>query len=99
METKLPDVLAPLLTPDEVTGRHVRLLCQDEARLGRMVRIRRCGAPAPQRPVVDTGYEREYHDVYGAGQPAGGRTGRDDLPRHAYRTDGTLPGSRPGRPP
>jgi hypothetical protein len=30
---------------------------QDEARFGRMVRIKRCWAPAPLRPVVDNGYE------------------------------------------
>jgi hypothetical protein len=29
---------------------------QDEARFGRMVRIKRCWAPVPLRPVVDNGY-------------------------------------------
>ena len=42
---------------------------QDEARFGRMVRIRRCWAPAPQRPLVDNGYEREFTYVYGAVSP------------------------------
>jgi hypothetical protein len=37
---------------------------QDEARFGRMVRIRRCWSPYPQRPVVDNGYEREFQYVY-----------------------------------
>jgi hypothetical protein len=46
---------------------------QDEARFGRMVRIRRCWAPAPQRPTVDNGYEREYTYVYGAVSPLEGQ--------------------------
>jgi len=69
---KLPEVLETLLTPAVVKGRHVRLMFQDEARFGRMVRIRRCWAPAPQRPVVDNGYEREFQYVYGAGSPLEG---------------------------
>jgi len=39
---------------------------QDEARFGRMVRIRRSWAPRPQRPMVGNGYEREFLYVYGA---------------------------------
>jgi hypothetical protein len=69
---KLPEVLATLLTPDVVKGRHVRLMFQDEARFGRMVRIRRCWAPAPHLPVVDKGYEREFQYVYGAVSPLEG---------------------------
>ena len=72
MEKKLPEVLETLLTRDGVKGRHVRLMFQDEARFGRMVRIRRCWAPAPQRPVVDNGYEREFQYVYGAVSPLEG---------------------------
>ena len=45
---------------------------QDEARFGRMVRIRRCWAPSPERPVVDNGYEREFQYVYGAVSPMEG---------------------------
>ena len=45
---------------------------QDEARFGRMVRIRRCWSPAPQRPVVDNGYERQFQYVYGAVSPLEG---------------------------
>jgi len=45
---------------------------QDEARFGRMVRIRRCWSPAPHRPVVDNGYEREFQYVYGAVSPLEG---------------------------
>jgi len=37
-----------------------------------MVRIRRCWAPAPQRPVVNNGYEREFQYVYGAVSPLEG---------------------------
>ena len=46
---------------------------QDEARFGPMVRIRRCWAPAPDRPVVDNGYEREFTYVYGALSPREGQ--------------------------
>ena len=45
---------------------------QDEARFGRMVRIRRCWAPAPLRPIVNNGYEREFVYVYGAVSPIEG---------------------------
>lgn len=45
---------------------------QDEARFGRMVRIRKCWACAPQRPVVNNGYEREFVYVYGAVSPLQG---------------------------
>ena len=65
-------MLETLLTPEAVKGRHVRLMFQDEARFGRMVRIRRCWAPAPQRPVVNNGYEREFQYVYGAVSPLEG---------------------------
>lgn len=94
---KLPEVLATLLTPDVVKGRHVRLMFQDEARLGRMVRIQRCGAPALQRPVVDNGYEREFRYVYGAVSPLEGELDWMISPGHEYRTDGNL--SRQCRPP
>jgi putative transposase len=73
MEKKLPEVLAALLKPREVRGRKVRLMFQDEARFGRMVRIRRCWAPAPARPVVCNGYEREFVYVYGAVSPLEGQ--------------------------
>ena len=62
-------MLETLLTPDVVKGRPIRLMFQDEARFGRMVRIQRCWAPAPQRPVVDNGYEREFQYVYGGVSP------------------------------
>jgi hypothetical protein len=45
---------------------------QDEARFGRMVRLRRCWAPAPHRPSVSNGYEREFAYVYGAVSPIEG---------------------------
>jgi len=65
-------VLETLLIPEAVKGRPVRLMFQDEARFGRMVRIRRCWAPAPERPMVDNGYEREFSYVYGAVSPVEG---------------------------
>jgi hypothetical protein len=45
---------------------------QDEARFGPMVRLRRCWAPAPLRPTVPTGYERQFVYVYGALSPVAG---------------------------
>ena len=50
----------------------MRLLFQDEARFGRMVRIRRCWSPSPLRPTVDNGYERQFVYVYGAASPIHG---------------------------
>lgn len=73
MEKKLPQTLAALLKPQEVRGRRVRLMFQDEARFGRMVRIRRCWAPRPERPTVCNGYEREFVYVYGAVSPLQGQ--------------------------
>lgn len=60
------------MKPGVVKGRRVRLMFQDEARFGRMVRIRRCWAKTPARPMVDNGYEREFTYVYGAVSPAEG---------------------------
>ena len=72
MEKKLPDALATLLTPETVAHRPVRVMFQDEARFGRMVRPKRCWAPAPLRPVLRNGYEREFVYVYGAVSPLEG---------------------------
>jgi hypothetical protein len=70
---KTPGRTATLLTPEIVRGRRVRSMFKDEARFGRMVRIRRCWAPAPQRPLVDNGYAREFTYVYGAVSPLEGQ--------------------------
>ena len=48
------------------------MIFQDEARFGRMVRIRRCWAQAPARPMVNNGCEREFTYVYGAVSPVEG---------------------------
>jgi hypothetical protein len=72
VEKKLPETLAAILKPEEVQGQRVRLIFQDEARFGRMVRIRRCWAPTPERPVVNNGYERQFVYVYGAVSPIEG---------------------------
>ena len=72
MEKKLPDTVATLLTPAVVAHRPVRVMFQDEARFGRMVRPKRCGAPRPLRPVLRNGYEREVVYVYGAVSPLEG---------------------------
>lgn len=74
MEKKtLPENLAAVLTSEAVQGRPVRLIFQDEARFGRMVRFRRCWAPVPLRPVVCNGYERKFTYVYGAVSPRAGQ--------------------------
>ncbi len=65
-------MLANLLKPEVVRGRPVRVMFQDEARFGRMVRLRRCWAPAPLRPTVPNGYERQFVYVYGAVSPVEG---------------------------
>lgn len=72
MEKKLPKTLAALLTPEAVRGRKVRLMFQDEARFGRMVRIKRCWSPFPFRPRVSNGYEREFVYAYGGISPKEG---------------------------
>lgn len=74
MEKKtLPEELATVLTAEAVRQRPIRLMFQDEARFGRMARIRRCWAPAPLRPVVCNGYEREFTYVYGGVSPLQGQ--------------------------
>jgi len=45
---------------------------QDEARFGRMVRIKRCWSPFPFRPSVSNGYEREFVYAYGGISPKEG---------------------------
>lgn len=72
MEKKLSEDLAALLKPEDVLGRSVRLMFQDEARFGRMVRIRRSWSPSPCRPTVANGYERQFVYVYGAVSPLQG---------------------------
>ena len=72
MEKKLPHVLASIRRTKAVRGRPIRLMFQDEARFGRMVRIRRCWAQRPLRPTVCNGYEREFLYVYGAVSPKEG---------------------------
>ena len=46
---------------------------QDGGRFGRMVRVRRCWAQKPERPVVCNGYERQFLYVYGAVSPLQGQ--------------------------
>jgi hypothetical protein len=64
--------MAALLKDAAAEGPHVHLMFQDEARFGRMVRIRRSWVPTPERPVVSIGYKREFVYVYGAISPVEG---------------------------
>ena len=72
MEKKLPKLLAAWSRTKQARARPIRLMFQDEARFGRMVRIRRAWAPTPERPTVCNGYEREFLYVYGAVSPMQG---------------------------
>ena len=67
-----PEKLAAVWIPNLVRERPIRLMFQDEARFGRMARIGRCWAPAPLRPIVRNGYEREFTCVSGALSPLPG---------------------------
>jgi hypothetical protein len=69
----LSEKLATVLSAEVVGQRPVRLTFQDEARFGRMARIRRCWSPAPLRPVVGNGYERQFTYVYGSVSPLQGQ--------------------------
>jgi hypothetical protein len=69
---KLSEALVPVLNQANVKGRPIRLVFQDEARFGRMVRLRRCWAAMPVRPTVCNGYERKFVYVYGAVSPLQG---------------------------
>lgn len=73
MEKKLPQILAGIIDAEPVKPSRVRLMFQDEARFGRMVRIKRCWAPTPLRPIIDNGYERQFKYVYGAISPREGQ--------------------------
>jgi hypothetical protein len=72
LEKQPPEDLAAVLKSEAVRGRPVRIVFQDEARFGRMVRLRRGWAPAPLRPTVANGYERQFVYVYGAVSPLPG---------------------------
>jgi transposase len=66
VEKKLDVEVTTRCQAKDTKGRAAHLMFQDEARFGRMIRIRRCWAPAPMRPVVQNGYQREYTYLYGA---------------------------------
>src|SRR5262245_23005740 len=53
-------------------GRRLRIMFTDEARFGRMNRIRPCWAPVGTRPAVATQLIREYVYLYGAVSPKDG---------------------------
>jgi hypothetical protein len=68
-----PEMLAAELKPEVVRGRSVRVTFHDEARFGHMARMRRCWVPAPFRPMVRNGYERQFTHVHGAISPLQGQ--------------------------
>jgi putative transposase len=53
-------------------GRRLRIMFADEARFGRMNRIRPCWAPVGTRPAVAAQLIREYIYLYGAVSPEDG---------------------------
>ena len=53
-------------------GRRLRIMFTDEARFGRMNRIRPCWAPIGMRPEVAAQLIREYIYLYGAVSPKDG---------------------------
>ena len=53
-------------------GRHLRVMFADEARFGRMNRLRPCWAPTGTRPEVAAQLIREYIYLYGAVSPKDG---------------------------
>ena len=53
-------------------GRRLRIMFADEARFGRMNRIRPCWAPVGTRPAVAAQLIREYIYLYGAVSPKDG---------------------------
>src|SRR5512145_1976761 len=53
-------------------GRRLRIMFTDEARFGRMNRIRPCWAPIGTRPEVAAQLIREYIYLYGAVSPKDG---------------------------
>ena len=53
-------------------GRRLRIIFSDEARFGRMNRIRPCWAPVRTRPEVAAQLIREYIYLYGAVSPKDG---------------------------
>src|SRR5262245_40387795 len=53
-------------------GRRLRIMFTDEARFGRMNRIRPCWAPVGTRPAVAAQLIREYVYLYGAVSPKDG---------------------------
>jgi hypothetical protein len=63
-------------------GRRLRIMFTDEARFGRMNRIRPCWAPIGTRPAVAAQLIREYIYLYGSGETVGNadcRNGRHRL--------------------
>jgi transposase len=73
LEKKLKKTLVSAIKKHNTEDRPVRLIFQDEARFGRMAKARRCWAPAPCRPVMPNGYERQFTYVYGAVSPDDGK--------------------------
>lgn len=67
----MPELVAPAVKAAKDLGQKVRLMFQDEARFGRMAKIRKCWT-GDERPVAVNGYERQFTYVYGACSPQDG---------------------------
>jgi transposase len=72
MEKKLPGIIQEEVTRQNLFGRRVRLMFQDEARFGRINDPRRCWCPAPDRPEGAQQIVREYTYAFAAVSPHDG---------------------------
>src|SRR5215475_11879134 len=67
-----PDAVRKAKRAAAMRGRRLRIMFVDEARFGRMNRIRPCWAPVGMRPDVAAQLIREYIYLYGAVSPKDG---------------------------
>lgn len=59
-------MVSETLASEAAQGKKLRLMFQDEARFGRMVRPRRCWARPGCRPMMPNAYQRQFTYVYAA---------------------------------
>ena len=72
LKKPLPDAVRKARRAAARRGRRLRIMFADEARFGRMNRIRPCWAPLGTRPAVAAQLIRQYIYLYGAVSPKDG---------------------------